>query len=70
MNPVALEIARFVGDSFHAGPADRDELMSFAEERGASNEVLCALSKLPAERAYRSVGEVWADVPGIAGDPP
>jgi hypothetical protein len=41
-------------------PGDRDTLRRTAEKYHAPDDVLDALDRLPADRTYRTVSEVWA----------
>jgi hypothetical protein len=41
-------------------PADQRQLLAEAEENGAPDEIVEALRRVPQERTYGTVAEVWA----------
>ena len=49
-----------------AFPADREALLTEAEENDAPEPVLAALRNLPSRTEYRTVHEVWAALEGHA----
>ncbi len=50
-------LAQYLNDT--SFPATREEIITMAEENGAPDDILEALSKLP-EAVYDTIHEVWA----------
>jgi hypothetical protein len=58
-------IAQSVGDLFGWGPATKDELVSYAEDSHALDDVIDALEALP-DRTFPTLRDLWphlADLP-------
>ncbi|MEV4756517.1 DUF2795 domain-containing protein [Micromonospora sp. NPDC049559] len=62
MTPAEVEqrsrLGRYI--SLSVLPADRSALRSNAEENEAPDDILAALDRLPPDREYQTVSQVWA----------
>lgn len=56
------EIAAYLGKEIH--PAGPQQLLAAAADRNAPQRVLDQLGRLPGEREYRNMTEVWAALGG------
>jgi hypothetical protein len=57
------EIAEQIDHAFDYPPVSRAEILEAAVRAGARPEVLDVLNRLPADRNYRSLRDLWADIP-------
>lgn len=56
------ELAQFLGKE--VWPAGKDRLLAVAEERQAPDRVIDELERLPADREFENVSQVWQELGG------